>query len=259
MGVAAGQHSALSRIDLCVTTFKRPQAIERLIRSIGDRFPGASVHVGDQNSTVDHRFYEQLALRAGLAEPIRVHDLDFDCGLSAARNELVARTEGEYKLIIDDDFVFTERTRIELLALLLDGRPEAGLVGCRMVARSGRERQVKAHLEKDGGTLWNRHDRSVFRHEAGVRFVVVDFVANFILARRELLAGVQWDPSLKVFEHLDFFLRVKESPFEVLFTPDVVVDHHDVDGEPDYHRFRQRVIYKDRMMRKHGLTEVRSC
>lgn len=224
---------ATARVDFCVTTFKRPRAIERLILSIGERYAEAAVFVADQNEWLDRRFYEKLAMRSGLSHPPTVHHLEFDCGVSAARNHLVGSTPREYKLILDDDAVLIDQSDIGTFVELLDGYPGASVVGGAQV--QGRHvRGVRSNFQWDDDTLVNVADRQPFSDHGGIRYVSVDFVSHFSLMRRELFDFVQWNPRLKTFEHHDFYIRVKETPYTVLFTPDVVFEHAPVEGEPDY-------------------------
>ena len=48
--------------------------------------------------------------------------LPFDCGLSASRNWICDHTAGNV-LMLDDDFEFTQDTKVELLQDVLDAEP----------------------------------------------------------------------------------------------------------------------------------------
>lgn len=242
----------LDQVDFCVTTFERPRAIERLLLSIGAHYPTARVHIADQGNETNGRFYDDLTARTGLARRPEIHRLDFDCGLSAARNHLVTSTSAPYKLLLDDDFVVTEETRVELMAQLLSERPDVGIVG-GAEAHGGCVRHVRQSLHMKGDTLLTSPHRDAFQQHRGIRYASVDYVCNFILARRELFQHVLWDPALKLFEHDDFYLRVKSTPYAVLFTPDAVIDHVHVESGPEYKRFRWRLEYIGAMMRKHQI------
>ena len=246
---------SLERVDFCVTTFKRPRAIERLILSLGEHCPTANVYIGDQNEALDHRFYSELASRSGLVAAPEIHHLGFDCGLSVARNHLVTSTPGEYKLILEDDFVFTEKTDVGLLVRLLDGHPSAGVVGGGFAFRE-RVLQARATLHRKDGALAQIPDKKPLLSYRGIRYTVADFVSNFALMRQDLFAHVQWDPALKVFEHTDFFIRVMDTPYSVLFTPDAVIDHPPIEPGLGYDRFRQRDEYLRQMLEKHQLTRL---
>lgn len=246
---------AVSRVDFCLTTFKRPHAIERLILSIGERYPEAAVFIADQNERLDCQFYEKLAMRSGLVDSPTVYHLEFDCGVSAARNHLVCRSPRDYKLILDDDAVVIDRSDVGTLVRLLDSHPGAGVVGAAQLTGEG-VRGARSNFQREGETLINVPDRQPFCDHEGIRHVQVDCVAQFCLIRRELLDVVQWDPGLKTFEHHDFFIRVKETSYDVLFTPDVMFGHISEWDAPGYLRFRWRPQYMKRLLQKHGLTRL---
>jgi GT2 family glycosyltransferase len=245
-------------VDFCVTTFKRPRAVERLLLSIAAYYPQANIFVADQNEVFDAAFYERLRTRlaaAGLRTPPRVERLDHDCGVSAARNHLVSRAPREYKLILEDDFVFTERTAIESFVDLLDGHPGVGIVG-GAVYRDGEEARFDFKIDVRDGTFRAVCDDGPFDRHAATRYRRTDSVVNFALMRGELLRHTCWDPRLKVAEHEDFYLRVRETHWGVIYTPDVAVDHPDAEADPGYTAYRVRAEFIVASMYKHGLTRV---
>lgn len=72
-----------------IHTFKRPDCLSRLLESIKEYYPNTPVIVYD--------------------------DSEFDRGLSWGRNHLVSQVKTKYFLLLDDDFVFTNETKIERL------------------------------------------------------------------------------------------------------------------------------------------------
>jgi GT2 family glycosyltransferase len=248
------------KVDFCITTFKRPEAVAQLLRSIAPRYPDAAIYVGDQGEVLDENLYDGLAEElsaAGLVTAPDVRLLPFDCGLSAARNHLVTTTPREYKLILDDDFAFTDDTRIERFLRLLDTHPEAGIVGGN-VHRDGEAELFDFRIDRTAGTTFRPIvDDSPYSVRDGVRYRETDCVVNFALIRRDLFDHVLWDPELKVGEHGDFFFRMLDTPYSVLHTPDVAVDHLHPEEDPDYARYRGRHMdYLAKAMAKHGLTKI---
>lgn len=251
----------MSGVDCCITTMDRPWALERLLLSIAAHHPEATVHVADQSESDDSDGRRQLTERAreaGLRRPPVVHRLPFDCGVSAARNHLADSTPGEYKLFLDDDFVFTDRTDIDAMARLLDTHPRAAVVG-GSVSRNGRIRNV--------GTMLHKHDESLvqvvaanpFGERDGLRFRRTDCVPMFALMRGELFAELRWDEALKTAaEHFDFFLRLRQTPHLVLHAPDVTIDHPPTDVPADYARLRWRGELLAQMLTKHSLRRLKT-
>lgn len=259
---AGGQAGdAVSRVDFCVTTMDRPRALARVLLSVAEHHPGAPVHIADQSERFDPNGHERLAERlrkAGLREPPTVHRLPFDCGVSAARNHLADSTLGEYKLLLDDDFELTERTEVEAMVGLLDAHPRAGVVGGG-VTRDGRVRNVGTRLERWGSELRQLPTEGRFNERDGLRFERVDCVPLFALMRGEVFRNARWDPELKTAgEHLDFFLRLREAGYEVLYAPDVTVDHPPTEADERYRQLRQRDEFLKRMLAKHGLRRLRA-
>lgn len=245
------------KVDFCITTFKRPAAVARLLRSIAPRYPDAAIYVADQ--AVDEKLYDDLRgelAAAGLVTSPEVRRLPFDCGVSIARNHLVTTTPREYKLILDDDYVFTDATRIEKFLTLLEAHPEAGVVGGD-ATRDGEAVRFDFRIDRREATFRPVFEDSPYLVHDGIRYRETDCVVQFALLRRELFDHVLWDPELKIGEHGDFFFRVLDAPYSVLYTPDVVIDHPESRDDSGYARYRARdADFRARAMAKHGLTRI---
>lgn len=248
-------------VDFCITTMNRPEALERLLISIAESHPEASIHIADQSVGFDPRRHERMAARlqeTGLRIRPTIHRLPFDCGVSVARNHLVDSSTGRYKLILDDDFAFTDQTDVEAMTLLLEARPDAGVVG-GSVARRGKVVNVGTRFEKSEGSLRQLAADSPFEEHSGIRFQQTDCVPNFILARRDIFGDVRWDPDLKTSaEHFDFFLRLRATPYVVLYAPDTIVDHPPAESDIDYGRLRRRGEFVKRMLVKHDAARLKA-
>lgn len=249
----------MSRVDYCVTTMDRPRALERLLLSMATHRPDASIHIADQSKCFDPAQYETLALQlqdAGLLERPVVHRLPFDCGISVARNFLVDSTPSEYKLGLDDDFMFTEQTDIDAMVRLLDAHPEAGVVG-GAVTRNGQIRHVGTRFERRGDSLHQLPSEDPFEEHGGLRFKQTDCVPLFVLMRQDLFEHARWDPELKTGgAHFDFFLSIQNTPYIVLHTPDVTIDHPPIEIDPSYRRLRFRPEFRKQMLIKHQLRRL---
>lgn len=246
-------------VDFCITTFKRPKAVEKLLFSIADHYPMANVYVADQNETLDRDFYKTLRNKlfdAGMHKRVSIEHLPYDCGLSYARNHLVLTTPNKYKLILDDDFEFTAETDIGQMVELLETFSNVGIVGGRV-----RQLGVDVHFEfmpvKRDGTIYHTPSKYPMRKHKSISYQRTGCVLNFALMRKDIFQYIRWDQNLKVTEHLDFYLRMAEVPYQVLYTPDVVVDHPPAVREPDYKAMRQREEFLVKMMRKHGAKRIK--
>jgi glycosyltransferase involved in cell wall biosynthesis len=249
----------VKQVDFCITTFKRPQALRRLMLSIAEYYPSANIYIADQNESLDRVFYKKLRmdmLNAGMLKRFSVELLPYDCGLSHARNHLVTTTPNQYKLILDDDMMFTPETDIGKFIKLLEKHPHAGVVGGLL-----KQNDVEVHFEfnpkKDGDTLLHVHDGDHWKNIEGIQYKKTGCVLNFALMRKDIFQHIQWDAGQKVSEHLDFYLRMAGLPYQVLYTPDVVIDHPPVERSGDYKMFRQRNEYMVRMLKKHKAKRVK--
>lgn len=251
----------MNEVDYCVTTMDRPQALERLLLSVAARDPDASIYVADQSRQFDPVAHERLAERLcaeGLQRRPTIHRLPFDCGVSAGRNHLIESTSGKYKLSLDDDFVFTGQTDIGAFVRLLEAHPRAGAVG-GCVTRNGQVRNVGTCFERRGASLNQLTPKASLAEYAGIQFQQTDCVPLFVLMRAELFTHLRWDPDLKTGgQHFDFFLRMKETPYTVLYTPDVTVDHPPVEASSNYRQLRQRGEFLRQMLIKHELTRLKT-
>ena len=188
-------------------------------------------------------------------------DVPADCGLSYARNALVARASTPFVQLLDDDFVLDHSSRLDiLLATLSASRFD--------IASAIIPADVKKFNFNYRGKL-NVTSSETLEVAAGQYSVVencfhVDFVPNVFMARRAALSRVQWDPVLKLGEHQDFFLRAKQAGLRILSCDNVHVIHNQFDWwvpnqqvsstAAAYIDKRKRVYeYLPIMLKKHGL------
>jgi hypothetical protein len=243
----APQDDPLEAIEFAVTTFMRPEALRRLLLSVAEFAPTANVTVADQS--FDAKAWEALrpALKAaGLKNDVNVIEMPHDAGLSASRNRLVSGCGREMVFLLDDDFVFTERTDAAKLARKLKAEG-LDLVAGAIDLGEGRLQHYEGRFERDGGRLRQvPADRPPY-----------DYVFNFFVAKTSALKACRWDEGLKVAEHMDYFLSHK-GKLKLGYDPSVSVLHLR-DRSPEYSRMRGRsYAFTARMMVKHGLDFIRT-
>jgi hypothetical protein len=62
----------------------------------------------------------------------------------------------------------------------------------------------------------------------GYKYAKADFTRNMILLKREVFNKIKWDERLKFSgEHLDFLLQIKNSEWDLVFTPDSIHKHRE--------------------------------
>jgi len=146
---------------------------------------------------------------------VEIVELPFDCGISAARNALIARASEPYVLICDDDFIFTAENGIFAARSIFDAHPDICIVGGRLkefaylgdgTARSSGE-QAPAHnfIHDSGLQVLIKYPISLLRPEPIVhrdrRAYACDMVLNFCLIHKELIVdrGFRWDERIKIY------------------------------------------------------------
>lgn len=206
-----------------IKAHERPGYLDDLLNSIHRYYPGAKILVGDDSKWISNRI------------DVDIVRLSYDIGLAAGRNCLIQQVKTPFTLLCDDDFVFTEKTKIELLhgELLKTGfdlisglttcwKPRAPFVG---------------HFVQEDSVLYLRQGPA-YVHNG---FPCYDVVENFFLAKTESLQKVKWDDKLKVGEHIDWCLRARESGLLIGFTPFVtIVDQSPLMPDTDYAKHRTR-------------------
>lgn len=246
-------------VDFCITTFKRPEALRRLLISIAKWYPMANVYVADQNKVLDRVFYKQLRLdlsEAGLIKRLSVESLPYDCGVSYARNYLVLSTPNKYKLILDDDMEFSRETDIGKMIQIMESNERIGVVG-GLVRQLGYDMHFEFTPEKKGDTVFHQTENTNWKMHNGIKYRKTGCVLNFALFRKDLFQHIQWDNKLKVSEHLDFYLRMKPVPYMIMYVPGVTIEHPPAGRNEDYKELRQRDEFQIMMFKKHGIKRVR--
>jgi hypothetical protein len=243
--------SRLTDVTCVVKTLLRRTQLMRLVRSIRAFYPEVAIAIGDDSpqplSPRDRRWLERARAE--------YHRLPVDVGLSEGRNRLIEGVETRYAVLCDDDFLFYRHTDLRFMRDVLE-QGEVELLGAGYLDWSGRRwrrSEWAGHFERRGSELemvpltpaspWKR----------------CDMTQNFFMVRVEALRHRQlrWDPSLKVGEHVEFFLQARERGLVVAHTPDVLVLHVRGENTPEYLRLRARALDYHRVwMQGRGLSRV---
>ncbi|XP_069346214.1 beta-1,4 N-acetylgalactosaminyltransferase 1 isoform X1 [Eulemur rufifrons] len=271
------QYNISALVTIATKTFLRYDRLRTLIASIRRFYPTVTVVIADDSDKPER-----------ISGPHVEHYLmPFGKGWFAGRNLAVSQVTTKYVLWVDDDFVFTARTRLERLVDVLErtpldlrelrpnplpvAAPPGTILPLPQVGGAVREisgfattyRQLLS-VEPGAPGLGNcLRQRRGFHHEL-VGFpgcVVTDGVVNFFLARTDKVREVGFDPRLSRVAHLEFFLDGLGS-LRVGSCSDVVVDHasklklpwtsRDA-GAETYARYRYPGSLDESQMAKHRL------
>jgi hypothetical protein len=234
-------------VTVLVKAFERPDCLRRLVSSIRRFYPHIAIYVVDDS-------------REPLDPPpdgvTRYWHLPFNsAGLAGGRNFGLRHVETEYVLVSDDDMVFVRKTDLgKLLATLrtttfdvvsccwMDYDPWTGV-------RRGL-RHWEGTLDVEGRVLVHRYGATRGTVDG---LPVYDTVHNFFMAPVERLGPDPWNEQLKVQEHTEFSLSLKERGLLSTVHPDVVVDHRQ-EFTDQYDASRgDRSTYRDVWLELRGL------
>ena len=177
----------MNNVTAVIKTFERPACCKRLVSSIRKYYPDMPIVVADDSR-------EHIKLNG---EGMRVIELPFNVGLSAGRNEAMGLVETDYFVLLDDDFIFDERTNIGLMVDMLE-KNCLDIVGGWVDGADNR------------CAMLHREDGMLIASPCGQQaqyMVNVDMVKNFFVGRT--IADIEWDAKLKLCEHTAFFWRNK--------------------------------------------------
>lgn len=240
----AATGEVLRRVTFGITAFERPRHVERLVASIQRYYPGARITVADNGRE-----------KACLPGEVAVVDLPFDCGLSAARDALAAQLATAYLLMLEDDFVFCDQTRIETFAEIMDSDQDLGSIG-GTVRIGNRLQDYAIDLEVFRGVLWGRQASRPLRFSpAGTPYRYCDKHLNFGMWRREMLVDHTWAGLPKVGEHAPYFWRVKQAGhWRSAHCRSVMIDHDRAGRSPLYDHYRGRAWQlQNAWLAEHGI------
>ncbi|KAL0597584.1 Beta-1,4 N-acetylgalactosaminyltransferase 2 [Plecturocebus cupreus] len=180
-------------VTIATKTFLRPHKLMIMLRSIREYYPDLTVIVADDSE-------KPLEIKDNHVE---YYTMPFGKGWFAGRNLAISQVTTKYVLWVDDDFLFNNETKIEVLVDVLE-KTELDVVGGSVL---GNVFQFKLLLEQseNGACL---HKRTGFFQplDGFPGCVVTSGVVNFFLAHTERLQRVGFDPRLQRVAHSEFFI-----------------------------------------------------
>jgi glycosyltransferase involved in cell wall biosynthesis len=231
-------------IDIIIKTFNRYDSLARLLRSIEKYYPESNIIISDDSQAFDEEFYTKFNLN------LKVLNLGVDVGLSYGRNKAMMNTKTPYVLLLDDDFVFDERTDIGKLLLVAE-HTKADVVGGRLDTNGTIDGYNQTISVRDGVLKYKAMPEE-FEEVDGVRFHKCDIVYNFGLFTKKF----KWDNKIKIKgEHVDYFLQLKRRRAKVFHCPDVVITHKP-ERPPEYKKYRDRNDGFHYLFKKHKLKQI---
>lgn len=198
-------------VTIATKTFLRPHKFKILLQSIRQYYPDLTVIVTDDSK-------EPLEIKDDYVE---YYPMPFGKGWFAGRNLAISQVTTKYVLWVDDDFLFCNKTKIEVLVDVLE-KTELDVVGGSV---QGNTFQFRLLLERgENGDCLHQRWGSFQALDGFPGCTLTSGVVNFFLAHTEQLRRVGFDPVLQRVAHGEFFIDGLGSLL-VGSCPGVIVDH----------------------------------
>lgn len=182
-----------ANITAVIKTFERPEILKRLVRSLRRFYPTMRVIVVDDSRAPTY------------IEGVETIIMPYDSGVSAGRQKALKYVQTPYMLLLDDDFIFYRRTKLQPVLEKLQRLPQIDLIGGEVIYLP-----FYRKIDYTADYLHPTKAKSLIVPGTKIeKMVVLDKVANFYLARTESIRKVGWDPRIKRLDHADFFTRAK--------------------------------------------------
>ncbi|XP_074552457.1 beta-1,4 N-acetylgalactosaminyltransferase 2-like [Halichoeres trimaculatus] len=186
-----------SHVTVATKTFLRYDQLRVLLNSIHRFYGNMKVVIAD----------DSFEPKKVTGENILQYIMPPAQGWFAGRNLAVSQVTTKYFLWVDDDFLFTENTKIEKLVEIMEAVPELDVLGG---AVTGNQFYFTLHYEEgdemEGGCL-SRKSKGRFHQLPGYpQCIMANGVVNFFLARTAAVQKVGFDPKLQRVAHSEFFM-----------------------------------------------------
>ncbi|XP_002733022.2 beta-1,4 N-acetylgalactosaminyltransferase 1-like [Saccoglossus kowalevskii] len=172
-----------------------------MITSVHEFYPNITIIIADDSEVPEALVYPNVFH----------YIMPFATGWFAGRNLVLSQVRTKYFVWIDDDFIFTNTTRLELMLEKLEN-PFLGLDVVSGIVDTGKSKvyldktynkiHVRSH-SKNGYCLKRRSGE--YALEGLPRCKLADEVINFFMAKTLSARNIGFDPHLARFGHHEFF------------------------------------------------------
>ncbi|XP_035689055.1 beta-1,4 N-acetylgalactosaminyltransferase 1-like [Branchiostoma floridae] len=188
-----------SKVTVATKTFLRYDKLRHMIDSVRQFYPTITIIIAD-----DSEHPEKVE-----GQNIEHYTMPFNKGWFAGRNLAVSQVTTPYFLWVDDDFIFTAETRIDLLLKVIENT-NLDIVGGGVYEELGiRNSWTQKIRIEDGDELGDcMFQTKGYYHkvEGFPECVVADVVINFFLGDTAKVRSVGFDPQFARIGHEEFFL-----------------------------------------------------
>jgi|GEM_PF-6756077 len=225
-------------VTIVVTTFERPDMVRGFLQSVRRFYPDIGIIVSD-NGKKRPELEDEIVNGYGC----RYLRLPFDSGVSKSRNKAVNEAGTEYVVVCDDDYEFTEETKLDNFRKVLEHDAKVGVITGELIYYGKKKKYLNNLIINDRDKFWlvmPTQEKEMMEAD-GVKYHYVDHAYQFLMMRN--VPELRWDPNLKCsWEHVEFSIRLKrEGIWKLAATPDVVGKHINKSPSKLYWRHRTRM------------------
>lgn len=208
----------MNNIAIIITSIERPNLLKKSVESILLNWQNNwSLFVGIQDDYESESFNAMLTIIANNPDKtIRLYDLDYNCGISKARNELIQKAHlwGCTHVLLSADSIMFNKSAIGVYFATLSMKTDNyDLCGFNLLERIPWEATLSLISNQSFQLDFiDPNEKNVYL------LVPCDIVRNFWIARIESLIAVPYDEHLIMCEHEDFFYRYKSAGYKVCCT-----------------------------------------
>uniref|UniRef100_A0A672I8G4 Glycosyltransferase 2-like domain-containing protein n=1 Tax=Salarias fasciatus TaxID=181472 RepID=A0A672I8G4_SALFA len=193
-------HINTGDLELEMRTFLRYPQLKVLLASIQQFYPNITVIIAD-----DSLEPERIS-----GKNIQQYIMPPAQGWFAGRNLAVSQVITKYFLWVDDDFIFTQNTKIEEFLKVMEAVPELDVVGGSLEGNTGNRFCFSLLYEEgddvEGGCLIRKYGETFHPLPDFPKCSFTHGVVNFFLARTDAVRRVGFDPQLQRVGHSEFFM-----------------------------------------------------
>ncbi|KAJ8344616.1 hypothetical protein SKAU_G00288090 [Synaphobranchus kaupii] len=216
-----------SQVTVTTKTFLRYPEVNRLVNSIRTFYKDIKIIIADDS------FDKQKVNGANIEQ----YFMPPAQGWFAGRNLAVSQVTSKYFLWVDDDFVFTERTKIEKFVEIMESKPELDVVAGSVGSNRFSYKLNYEEGDEEGGCL--SRVKGTYQPVPGIpNCFFASIVINFFLARTDAVRKVGFDPLLKRVAHSEFFMDGLGKLLTVI-CPAINIGHKHDGGNAKYRTFRR--------------------
>lgn len=244
--------------SIILATFLRPEKLEKCLHSISNlHIKPEKVVVGDNGKPTKRK--DKIYSKYKKCINLEVVNLEFDAGLSKARNEAFKKTNTDYVLLIDDDHYLP--TNIYEIREVLDENHLIGGVS-PFWEENGEIRCGAADLQIGDVIIKGVFQKKKLnRTSSGIGFYNYDMIPNTTMFKKSCLSDYLWDEFFIIGgEHADFYITHKKMrKWKFAVTPDYIIIHDKNMNNVEYVENRTNVNKIKRSMsylkKKHNIKD----